>query len=718
MIVLPLLITIWLLSFLFNIINANVTPVVLTILKASGTPGLELWPARILVPLIGLILTAASIYLIGLLAGNLAGRRILLMVEAGILRIPLVKGVYGAARQLLDAFSMTGTRAFSQVVLVQYPRRGLWTVGFVTTDREFDMGSDGSGRKSVAVFLPTTPNPTSGWMILVEPDELLILDMSIEEAVKLIVSGGIVGPENFGARIRPWREPATSSPPPSRSPAMNAALIAVGTELLDLGRRDTNSDWLTERLLERGVRVTTRVAVGDDVERIADHIRCALGRADLVIVSGGLGPTGDDRTREAVAVALDLPLERDPSMAERLATRFRSHGRKFGEHQRGQADRPSGARWMLNPVGIAPGFVIESQGASIVALPGVPSELRAMFEQGLTPMLPRGTEAQRRVLKVAGRTESWVDERIRDLYDLGGARVTILARPGGIEIALQLTGGSAPDAPSRLEQLERTVSERLGDDVFGRDHDTLASVTGELLVRAGRTVATAESCTAGLLAGAITEVPGSSAWFRGGVVTYSDDLKTSLAGVSQASLVEHGAVSGQSFGCQLHGSLRRRHVKPGLAHRRARLDELGLHPGDLELQLAGVHGEQLGALLDGSPRPPAVVDRHQDPAHLGSDAGLARGQEGSVAVHRQGRGTEGQQPGGHGHGSQLAGGGRRGLGGTLHHPVITEGPHDQEGNGEDQADKGPGHAGPLVRGSVDGDDWTDSRAGAFRVSRM
>lgn len=216
LIVLPLLITIWLLSILFNIINVNVTPLVLTVLRASGAPGLDLWPARILVPLIGVILTATSIYLIGLLAGNLAGRRILMMVEAGILKVPLVKGVYGAARQLLDAFSMTGTRAFSKVVLVEYPRLGVWTVGFVTTDREFDLGRDGEADpKSVAVFLPTTPNPTSGWMILVAPDDLLVLDMSIEEAVKLIVSGGIVGPENFGARVRPWRKRETSALPPA-----------------------------------------------------------------------------------------------------------------------------------------------------------------------------------------------------------------------------------------------------------------------------------------------------------------------------------------------------------------------------------------------------------------------------------------------------------------------------------------------------------------------
>jgi uncharacterized membrane protein len=202
--VLPALITLWLLGLLFRIINENVTPRILAVLDWAEVPWLDLWPARVAVPVIGVVLTAALIYLIGLLAGNLVGRRVLTAFERVVLRIPLVKGVYGAARQLLDAFSLTGARTFSKVVLVEYPRRGLWTVGFVTRERVH--GEDGSGPlpATVPVFLPTTPNPTSGWMILVERDELLILDMSIEEAVKLVVSGGIVGPDDLNERLRHW----------------------------------------------------------------------------------------------------------------------------------------------------------------------------------------------------------------------------------------------------------------------------------------------------------------------------------------------------------------------------------------------------------------------------------------------------------------------------------------------------------------------------------
>jgi uncharacterized membrane protein len=206
LIVLPLLITLWLLSLLFDVINLYVTPWVFEVLRAAGVPHLDRWAARAVVPLVGLLLTAASVYLIGLLAGNLAGRRVVAAVEAGILRVPLVKGIYGSARQLLDAFSMTGARAFSKVVLVEYPRRGLWTVGFVTREREHRIGYRDRGDlgPAVPVFLPTTPNPTSGWMILVDPSDLVVLDMTIEEAVKLIVSGGIVGPDDLASRLRPW----------------------------------------------------------------------------------------------------------------------------------------------------------------------------------------------------------------------------------------------------------------------------------------------------------------------------------------------------------------------------------------------------------------------------------------------------------------------------------------------------------------------------------
>lgn len=203
--VLPALITIWLLRLLFNVIDTNVTPHVRSVLVWSGMPGLERWFAKLGVPIIGLMLTAAFVYLIGLLAGNFLGRRLGAAIEASILRIPFVKGVYGAARQLLDAFTPGGGQAFSQVVAVEYPRAGVWTVGFVTSEVAHHMPGGDQRLPCISVFFPTTPNPTSGWLALVPTDDVRVLDLSVEEGVKLIVSGGIVGAQlDVGATSRAW----------------------------------------------------------------------------------------------------------------------------------------------------------------------------------------------------------------------------------------------------------------------------------------------------------------------------------------------------------------------------------------------------------------------------------------------------------------------------------------------------------------------------------
>ena len=201
--ILPLLITIWLLGILFELIDAQVTPIVLSVLAWAGVPISELKLARLILPIVSLLLTGLFVYLLGLFVGNLAGRRIVAFVESVILRIPLVKGVYGSARQLLDAFSLTGERTFSTVVMIEYPRRGLWTLAFVTNDRVHHVPlKDGSGRDLVSLFLPTTPNPTSGWLMLVPTDDIIVLDMTVEDGIKLVVSGGIVAPDNLGTRIR------------------------------------------------------------------------------------------------------------------------------------------------------------------------------------------------------------------------------------------------------------------------------------------------------------------------------------------------------------------------------------------------------------------------------------------------------------------------------------------------------------------------------------
>lgn len=202
LIALPTIITLWLLRILFSVISDNVTPWVVRVLTALGVQGLDDWHARFVVPLIGIVLTLLLVYMIGLVAANLVGQRVLGWVEGGILKIPLVKGIYGGARQLLDALGSGGKGGFSRVVLVEYPRAGVWTVGFVTNETRAQLPTEQGATEAVMVFFPTTPNPTSGWLALVPTAELLEVDLSIEEGVKLIVSGGIVTPVALGARIR------------------------------------------------------------------------------------------------------------------------------------------------------------------------------------------------------------------------------------------------------------------------------------------------------------------------------------------------------------------------------------------------------------------------------------------------------------------------------------------------------------------------------------
>lgn len=196
LLVLPLLLTIWLLRILFAIVHDNVTPLLFAFLRAVGLGGLEGWHAKITVPLIGFLLTLLVVYLIGLVGANLVGRRMVHAVESWILRIPLVKSIYGGARQLLDAFNATKSGGFSRVVMVEYPRKGIHTIGFVTGERP----TPGGASNEVFVFLPTTPNPTSGWLALVPKEQVIDLDVSVEEGIKLIVSGGIVVPPSFSAK--------------------------------------------------------------------------------------------------------------------------------------------------------------------------------------------------------------------------------------------------------------------------------------------------------------------------------------------------------------------------------------------------------------------------------------------------------------------------------------------------------------------------------------
>ncbi len=325
---------------------------------------------------------------------------------------------------------------------------------------------------------------------------------------------------------------------------MNAELIAIGSELLRFGRRDTNSDWLTGRLNGIGYEVIARTIVDDDLERIMSVVRAALGRADVVLVTGGLGPTDDDRTREALSRALELPLERDADQVRRLQERARQWGLTFLEGHARQADRPRGSRWLENRIGSAAGMIVACGSTRLVALPGVPSEMKAMVTAELLPILASSADALCvRELHVAGRSESSVDRDVQGLSGAAGLDVTILSGFGGASILLRGKGSDGDQARRVVAEAESKARGILGEDLYGADDQTMISVLGELLSERGLLCATAESCTAGLLAAALTGEPGSSRWFRGGLVVYEDDLKVRLAGVRSETLATHGAVS-------------------------------------------------------------------------------------------------------------------------------------------------------------------------------
>lgn len=329
---------------------------------------------------------------------------------------------------------------------------------------------------------------------------------------------------------------------------MKAEIIAIGTELLTPFRLDTNSLYLTDQLERLGIPVIQKTVVGDDRERLKSAFAEALQRAELVIGIGGLGPTEDDRTREAVAELLGRKLRQNEEIVARMEERFRARGRKMAEVNRRQAMVPEGADWLPNHNGTAPGLWLTTEDERVVLLlPGPPHELKPMFEEECLPRLrPRAPQHAfaRKVLKVVGLPESEVEERIAPLYrGVANPETTLLASPGQVEIHLRATGSDTADALRRAEELAERIEPALGDHVFTRGPETLEQVVGLYLMMRGATLAVAESCTGGLVAERLTNVPGSSHYFLGGVVCYSDKLKAKLVGVPPTLLRRKGEVS-------------------------------------------------------------------------------------------------------------------------------------------------------------------------------
>ena len=332
---------------------------------------------------------------------------------------------------------------------------------------------------------------------------------------------------------------------------MKAWIIAVGSELLTPFRVDTNSLAITERLNAIGCDVRLKTVVGDDVDELATIFERGIGHVDLIVCTGGLGPTEDDITRDALTRVLQVPSDVDEAIVDRIRQRFERRGMTMPEINRRQAMVPRGATVVENPRGTAPGLWIERQGTSIALLPGPPREMTPMLEALIAERLqPRsgGAGLFRRVLKITGRSESDVDARAQPVYSTWltapiPIATTILAVMGQIELHLTAAAPNRHEGEAALESAVQQLREALGPIVYSFDGRPLEAVIGDLLRAKRLTVSVAESCSGGLLASRITDVPGSSDYFDRGAVCYSNRAKEEWLGVPSALMAAHGAVS-------------------------------------------------------------------------------------------------------------------------------------------------------------------------------
>jgi len=332
---------------------------------------------------------------------------------------------------------------------------------------------------------------------------------------------------------------------------VNAEIIAIGSELLTPFRTDTNSLYLTEQLNRLGVEVAFKCIVGDNLAQLVAAVQHAMFRSEIIVLSGGLGPTEDDLTREAVAEALGLKLDRDPEIIAQLERRFAARGWKMTANNTRQADVIEGAIVLPNPNGTAPGQwlagTFDGRDHILMLLPGPPHEMKALFEaeclERLRAKLPPAFIATR-VLKIAMLGESHVDHRVAPIYKrFTDVQTTILAAAGEVQLHFNCRAADAASAQARVDEVAELVEDELDDAVFSRDGESLEQIAGYYLQMRGATLAIAESCTGGLLGQRITSVSGSSRYFVGGALVYSNEMKTELAGVPADMIERHGAVS-------------------------------------------------------------------------------------------------------------------------------------------------------------------------------
>jgi len=330
---------------------------------------------------------------------------------------------------------------------------------------------------------------------------------------------------------------------------MKAEIIAVGSELLTPDRLDTNSLFLTEELNKIGIEVVRKTVVGDNRDLLGEAFRDALNRVPLIISSGGLGPTEDDLTRETVAELLGRKLRRNDDILRYIEGRFRALGREMPEVNVRQAMVPEGAEILENSRGTAPGLWLEDAGHSIVLLPGPPRELKPLFREQVLPRLERrasGVRMFHREIRVTGLGESHVEQRIMGIYKrFPEVNTTVLAAPGETQVHLRIWTDDAEHAKKALDEIVKGFEIALSDRIFSQDGSSLEEIIAAELTMHNATISAAESCTGGLLAQRLTSIAGSSSYFLGGVVCYSNELKTAWAGVPVELIQAKGAVSAE-----------------------------------------------------------------------------------------------------------------------------------------------------------------------------
>jgi nicotinamide-nucleotide amidase len=325
----------------------------------------------------------------------------------------------------------------------------------------------------------------------------------------------------------------------------SAEIVTIGTEMLLGDLVDTNTAWISQRLAELGVGIYRHTTVGDNTERIVDALREAASRSALVVTTGGLGPTSDDLTNACISTLTGREMVEYPEAREHVDTMFAKFGRQPTANNYKQALFPAGTELIPNSVGTAMGALVEWEGTLFATLPGVPTEMKTMFGETLEPLIRARSDGSivSKTLHFAGIGESALAEKVQEFLDATDPTVAPLAGQGRVRLRITTRAATEKEAQEKIAPVEQEVIARLGDYFFGEDGETLEGAVARLLEERGATLALAESCTGGLLAKRLTDMPGSSAYFTEALVTYSNESKERLLGVPHALIAEHGAVS-------------------------------------------------------------------------------------------------------------------------------------------------------------------------------